>query len=478
MKTGTRLPASDDRTLNMPAACDGHPAQTGANRSPVSPKRFLLFFFGLLTAAAAQAQTADPALMAEIHKIRAIDNHSHPPRVVAPGEKDDEFDALPCDPLEPTDSNTRTRPDNPQYLAAWKDLWGYPYHDRSEVHVQALIAKKRQIREEKGDAYPGWVLDRLGIETEFANRVALGRGLDAQHFRWVPFDDALIFPLDNSGLGSETPDRKFFFGRETMLLQKYRGEMGANALPQTLGEYEARVVTPELEKQKRAGAVAIKFEAAYLRSLDFEPAEQQDASVIYARYARGGRPAKAEYQRLQDYLFRYIAAEAGRLGLPVHIHTGWGCGGYFSIKGADPLLLESVLNDARLRGTKFVLLHGGAVAYTRQTAFLLTKPNVYADLSEQTWLESPRQLSQVLRYWLDWYPEKILYGTDLYPTGSTDIDWEEIGWQTNDTARQALGIALTGMMQDGEITRPRAREIARMVLRGNAIKLYGWSEKP
>src|SRR5580692_11707954 len=148
MKTGTRLPASDDRTLNMPAACDGHPAQTGANRSPVSPKRFLLFFFGLLTAAAAQAQTADPALMAEIHKIRAIDNHSHPPRVVAPGEKDDEFDALPCDPLEPTDSNTRTRPDNPQYLAAWKDLWGYPYHDRSEVHVQALIAKKRQIREE------------------------------------------------------------------------------------------------------------------------------------------------------------------------------------------------------------------------------------------------------------------------------------------------------------------------------------------
>jgi predicted TIM-barrel fold metal-dependent hydrolase len=141
-------------------------------------------------------------------------------------------------------------------------------------------------------------------------------------------------------------------------------------------------------------------------------------------------------------------------------------------------LLESVLNDPRLRGTKFVLLHGGAVTYTRETAFLLTKPNVYADLSEQTWLESPRQLSEVLRYWLEWYPEKILYGTDLYPGSSTEIDWEEIGWQTNDTARRALGIALTGMMQDGEITRARAMEIGRMVLRGNAMKLYGWSEKP
>ena len=39
-------------------------------------------------------------------------------------------------------------------------------------------------------------------------------------------------------------------------------------------------------------------------------------------------------------------------------------------------------------------------------------------------------------------------------------------------------MALTGMMRDGKITRARALEIARMVLRGNAIKLYGWSETP
>jgi predicted TIM-barrel fold metal-dependent hydrolase len=432
----------------------------------------------LALAVSARAQTVDPTLMAEIHNIRAIDNHSHPPRVVAAGEKDDEFDALPCDPLEPTDPNTMTRPENPQYLAAWKDLWGYQFSDRDKAHVEALVAQKKQIREGKGDAYPGWVLDRLGIETEFANRVAMGRGLDAKHFRWVPFDDALIFPLNNTGLGSETPDRKFFFARETMLLERYRRELGVASLPQTLSEYTSRVVTPELEKQKQAGAVAVKFEAAYLRSLDFEPAAEQDAAAIYAKYASGGVPPNAEYTRLQDYLFRYVAAEAGRLGLPVHIHTGWGCGGYFYLRGSNPLLLESVLNDSRLRGTKFVLLHGGAVAYTRETAFLLTKPNVYADLSEQTWLETPQRLAEVLRYWLAWYPEKILYGTDLYPTGSTEIDWEEIGWQTNDTARRALAIALTGLMHDGEITRASASEIARMVLRGNAIKLYGWSEKP
>jgi hypothetical protein len=43
---------------------------------------------------------------------------------------------------------------------------------------------------------------------------------------------------------------------------------------------------------------------------------------------------------------------------------------------------------------------------------------------------------------------------------------------TATTGRQALGLALTGMMQDGEITRERASELARMVLIGNAVKLY------
>ncbi|MGD0909824.1 MAG: hypothetical protein ABSA96_19745, partial [Candidatus Acidiferrales bacterium] len=76
-------------------------------------------FIVLAAASLVRAQSPDPALMAEIRKIKAIDNHSHPPRVVAPGERDDEFDALPCDPLEPTEANTMTRPENPQYLAAW-----------------------------------------------------------------------------------------------------------------------------------------------------------------------------------------------------------------------------------------------------------------------------------------------------------------------------------------------------------------------
>ncbi len=101
----------------------------------------------------------------------------------------------------------------------------------------------------------------------------------------------------------------------------------------------------------------------------------------------------------------------------------------------------------------------------------MSKPNVYADFSAQTFLIYPRELSGVLRNWLEAYPDKILFGTDAFSFGP-EVDWPEVAWLSNTTARQALALALTGMMDDHEITRDQAIKLARMVLRENAIKLY------
>lgn len=434
----------------------------------------------LVVAGAAHAQAPDPQLLAEIMKIKAIDNHSHPPKLVTPGEKDDDYDALPCDPLEPSVPTTTSRPENRQYLEAWKALYNYPYNDASPEHVKELLQARNKVMQQQGDNFPNWVLDQLGIETELANRVAMGRGLQPPHFRWVPFDDALMYPLKNSGLETESPDRRFFFSRETNLQRSYMEQINIDALPRTLEEYTAKVITPTLELQKKNGAVAIKFEAAYLRSLDFGPIPQDEsvdlarARSVYTRFIKGGIAPPAEYTQLQNYLFRYIAREAGRLGLPVHFHTGGGCGTYFDLAGSNPVLLDSVFNDPSLRKTKFVMLHGGAGPFTKYVAYLLMKPNVYTDFSEQTWLIPTRALSKVIRQFLEWYPEKVLFGTDLYPN-TPEIDWDVIGWQTTQSAREALAIALTGMMEDHEITRARAVQLAHMVLHDNAAKLYGWT---
>lgn len=434
-------------------------------------KKLLLALLCLAPVAA--AQKPDPDLLAKIRAIRAIDNHSHPPKLVSAGETDTEFDALPCDPLEPTMPTLTSRPENPQFVAAWKALYAYRYDDMAPAHVQEVLSAKQQIKNQQGDNYENWVLDQLGIETELANRVVMGRGLNPPRFRWVPFDDTLLFPLNNDKIAAETPDRKIFYALESKLLQRYLKTLNKTQLPATLPDYLSQVVLPTLIDQKKNGAVAIKYEAAYLRRLNFRSTPRDEAEQIYARYIQGGAPDNAEYYKLQNYIFYFIAREAGRLGLPVHIHTGYGCGGYFQLAGSNPLLLESVLDDTDLRKTNFVLLHGGAGPYSKEIAELLMKPNVYTDFSEQTWLLPTRELSKTIRYWLEWYPEKVMFGTDLSP-GNTTIGWEEIGWQTSQSGREALAIALTGMINDNEITRARALELAEMVLRGNALKLYGW----
>jgi predicted TIM-barrel fold metal-dependent hydrolase len=183
-----------------------------------------------------------------------------------------------------------------------------------------------------------------------------------------------------------------------------------------------------------------------------------------------GVRARPDYKKLQDYIFRHIAAEAGRLGMAVHLHVAWGAGGYFDIAGTNPLLLESVIQRSAPAPNQFRLLHGGW-PFTREITALLTKPNVYADFSAQTLMNYPRAVSQVLREWLEFAPEKVLFGTDAYPY-SEEMGWEQSGWIANDTTRQALGLALTEMVNDGEITGIAPFELAHMVLHDNAAKLY------
>ena len=167
-----------------------------------------------------------------------------------------------------------------------------------------------------------------------------------------------------------------------------------------------------------------------------------------------------------------IAREAGRLGLAVHIHCIEGAGGFYRQSGSNPLLLETAFNDLSLRKTNFVVVHGG-YPFTKEMGSLMSKPNVYADFSAQTFFTYPRELSDILRNWMEAYPDKILFGTDAFSFGP-EVDWGEVAWLSNTTARQALALALTGMMNDGEIDRARAMELARLVLHDNAAKLYGW----
>ena len=195
------------------------------------------------------------------------------------------------------------------------------------------------------------------------------------------------------------------------------------------------------------------------------------ATAVFAKHAAGGIPSASDYKTLQDYLFKQIALEAGRLGMAVHIHTGSGCGEFFDDSGAGAVLLSPTLNDPQLRDTRFVLLHGNRPR-ERDVAMLILKPNVYADMSVLEYFLSPQDLAQVLRPWLESMPERVSFGTDAGPFGP-GLDWEETTVLGTQQFRKALTLTLTSMVSDGVATTGRAMQIADGVLGGNAATLYG-----
>src|SRR5438477_11706626 len=108
-------------------------------------KKLVILIVGLIaTSIHASAQVAaDPALLAQINRIKAIDNHAHPLKYVAQGEKPDvEFDALPLDAIEAFPLPLRLSPSNPEFVRAWHDLYGYTFNDMTPAHVAGLMKVK------------------------------------------------------------------------------------------------------------------------------------------------------------------------------------------------------------------------------------------------------------------------------------------------------------------------------------------------
>ncbi len=394
----------------------------------------------------------DANLAAFIDTIKAVDNHAH---VMTTASGDTDYDALPLDGLAPFSLPARLRSDNPEWIAGYKALYGYPYDDLSPAHFDELRATMKRVASEQGDHFQQWVLDKLGIDVMLANRLAMGPGLAPARFRWVSYVDALMLPLSTRFERAGNADYAVLYPLEERLLHRYLADLQIKTLPPTLDEYSSGVITKTLERQRQAGCVAVKFEAAYLRKLDFDITDEAAARTVYAKYVAGGEPSHAEYKNLEDFLFRYIAREAARLGMAVHLHAFEGFGGSYKASGSDPLLLESAFADPTLLQTNFVIIHGGGM-FAAHTNALLARSNVYADFSLMSQVYSAEMLADILRAWLTQYPEKVLFGTDAFANGP-DAGWELSAWLATSTARRALAIALTAMITDGEITQAHAR---------------------
>ena len=169
-------------------------------------------------------------------------------------------------------------------------------------------------------------------------------------------------------------------------------------------------------------------------------------------------------------MFRFLVREGGRLHLPVHIHSAVGIGDYFNLSQSNIMNLESVLRDPRYADTTFVMIHGG-YPLEREAIWLAAMKNVYLDSSFGELAQYPSAFKEMLKMWLETFPDKITFGTDCFPYNAV-LGAEESYWLGAESSRTALAAALAEMISEGEITEARALALAHGYLHDNAVKLY------
>src|SRR5438067_3089079 len=231
-------------------------------------------------------------LLPQIETIKLFDHHAHP---ALPDDAD-----VDIAPPPPGGTPLRMRDDNPETSAAARALFGFPFADMKGAHGQWLVDKKSALKKQyAGAKYFDEMLDRLGIETSMANRVAMAPYLDPARFKWVFFVDCFMFPFDNSALAARNTDEAVYMPLQTKLRLQYAQQLGIQGLPPTFAGYLA-FVSQSLEANQKRGGAAVKFEASYFRTLAFDDPPRDTAAAVYDRYRGAGVPSFDDYKIVQD----------------------------------------------------------------------------------------------------------------------------------------------------------------------------------
>lgn len=218
------------------------------------------------------------------------------------------------------------------------------------------------------------------------------------------------------------------------------------------------------EKAKRYGAVAIKSVIGYYTGLAVGKVTAAEAQGAYGRFLadRGDAAAEKTWRDFMLWQGRLVCLD---LGLPLHIHTGWGDTPYCDLRRMNPVLLYDFLLDEAGRQVPTVLLHAG-FPYSREIAILASHlPQVYVDLSEML-PYAGRAAESILPQLMDIAPfTKIIYGSD--GGGIAEPVWFGAVY-----ARRVLARTLENCIAEGHFDEEYALQVARWILCENTLAVH------
>ena len=246
-----------------------------------------------------------------------------------------------------------------------------------------------------------------------------------------------------------------------------RLERPANRTVTSLAEYE-QLCADYFQRWIALGAVAMKDQSAYMRSLDYGLPTRSDAERVFNRILAENR-YRAEYDPhdnvLSDYLFHSCLRMAREMELPVQLHTGHMAGPRNDVRRANASLLTSVLEIHR--DVHFDLFHGNW-PYSGELLFLAKNyENVSIDMCWAPAVD-PLYARDLLRRALVTVPRTKIHAFGSDVTGTAP----QMVWAYAELMRDVVAAALAESIDEGLVTEVEAVETARMWLLENPTNYF------
>ncbi len=223
---------------------------------------------------------------------------------------------------------------------------------------------------------------------------------------------------------------------------------------------------------KSRGALGMKDQCAYSRSLHYEVVPRCDAERIFNRLLADPRTVLGwpDARPLDDFLFHQYMRFARELDMPVQIHTGHMAGTYNRVDKANAALFSTVLELHQ--DVYFDLFHGNW-PYMSDMLFLIKNyPNTALDLC---WLYiiDPLYAEELLKRALVSVPH-----AKIHAFGGDYPDCPEYSAASLKIAHQVMAAALTDLIERGWLEEEDACNLAADWLFNGPNRFFKLGLKP
>ncbi len=209
-----------------------------------------------------------------------------------------------------------------------------------------------------------------------------------------------------------------------------------------------------LTRAKERGAVGLKDQSAYERTLSYDLTPRCEAERLFNCILADPRNALGwpEAKPLDDFLFHQYMRFARELDLPVQLHTGHMAGIYNRVDKANAALLAPVLELHR--EVRFDLFHGNWPEMGPILFLAKNYPNVTIDCC---WLQiiDPFYAEELLRRTVVTVPHTKIHGF-----GGDYVDAPEYSAAHLTIAREVIASALADLVERGWLDEAQAVGIA------------------